>query len=454
MRKLLSTLFLSLTLAAAASAQDAKFSSPVAPYPQGGGGPGQTALAGVLRKPWVYVYPPAVSGGVWVPYAPTGAVIPTAGTHTSGWQEALDYAKAHNYNVYFAGGQEASHPLGCKEGCGALVAHVESGYSINLPPSQGRAIVSEADTINCQGADRAACVTVDTCMMCYFDFRATQIVSNARAGAAVLLFDPHSPVPLDRLVGVTPALVDSYFFFHTVFSGFGGPAAADHDLVRFDLTNGHIRKNRFHFVEPNGGNLGLHVNTTAANRKFDQNTITFDDLHLQRNTAIKVGNGVSGDAFARNNKWYGNIDQVVGDVRGVDTYGKYDQFYLGLINAGTNSLYLEASEEGNQFFVGSRSGAVFKQAGNTHRSREYRAGQKMTTTVPCPSSPCAVPNLTLMNIRVNVAGGAVSSISRYFNDGGAKLDEGRTAGTFELEPGDVLYITYGAAPTVRRTEVQ
>lgn len=453
MRKLLSTLLLLTTFAAAAAAQDVTRAVPVAPFPQVGAAPGP-ALAGVLRKPWVYVYPPAVSGGVWVPYTPTGAVIPTAGTHTSGWQEALDYAKAHNFNVYFVGGQESKHPLGCTEGCGALVAHVDSGYSINLPPSQGRAIISEADTINCKGNDTAKCVTVDSCMMCYFDFRATQIVSNARTGTAVLLFDPHSPVPLDRFIGIPPTVIDSYFFFHTVFSGFNGPAGADHDLVRFDLTNGHIRKNRFHFVEPNGANFGLHVNTTAANKSFDQNTVTFDDLHLQRNTAIKVGNGVSGDANARNNKWYGNIDQVVGNVRGIDTYGKFDQFHLGLINAGAHSLYLEASEEGNQFFIGSRSGAVFKQTGNTHRSREYRTGQKVTTNVPCPASPCAVLNETLMNIRVNVAGGAVSSIGRYFNDGGARVDEGRTAGTFELEPGDVLYVTYTAAPTLKRTEVQ
>jgi hypothetical protein len=403
-------------------------------------------LADKLRHRGVVVYPPAVQDGVATAYAPDGTQVSTAGTHTSGLQEAIDYAFLHNCHLYVYGKQEPTHAtLGCTVGCGAVVYHVDAGYTLDIPPAQGKVYVFEGCTINFKGTGTEPCLRFDSGMMLHVFMRGTQIVNVGRP-AHTVEFKPRSPVPLDQYIGVPPTLIDSEIFIHTVSCGYSANDAADVDLVKFNFSLGSIRKNRFTIIEPNGGNNGFHVVGGSSSNFFDQNTVEGVDTHLQRNTAFKIGQGVSSDANVYGNTYRGNIDQAPSGVtalRGIDTYAKNDYFDFGVINVPGYTLLLQDVEEGNIFRVGRAPGGnIHKVTGNTHRSTLLRAFGQMTVATLAVTSNKEINNVGCEDVEVIVTGGVVSALTKNHNAGAGFIPTGALGGSFTLKPGQAVKPTF------------
>lgn len=107
----------------------------------------------------------------------------TTGTRTAGWQEALDYCKAHKRDLFVQGGW----------GGRDAIYHVQE--TIRVPASQDFRIDGGVYVLNWTGPAEKDLVVVDSGMDCHYRMG---ILVYGGKGAA-LRIQPHHPVPIDNV---------------------------------------------------------------------------------------------------------------------------------------------------------------------------------------------------------------------------------------------------------------
>lgn len=396
------------------------------------------ARGGVVR-----IYPGATQdSGVAV--APSGATIDTSSTLTAGIQEAWDYAIDNNCDFELMGGNGVVYNL-----------HAP----LNIAPMQNMRVTFESCTLNFGGGS-SPCITFDSMMGVWLEI--PQQIVNQGTGQSIV-FKPTNPVPFDNIT----VIVDNYFHIMAVVNVHSPQSAvATVALIEFDLSNGSILNNTFYFDELNGSGVGLYVRNPASTRTFRNNVIQCMDVHEQSSTTlgvVQIGTSLLSSGQIAENQWTLAIRRANTSIGGIFTWGSWDMFHASIYDdiGGTSwAITLNPSADFNQFYMTrmmgqnannnnlSINGGQTPGASNNHHSRV----QVQHTLARIAISPGASPYIYLNNDFVDedviVHGGTVSEIA--MGDGSAYEATGLTAGSFHLQPGAYLKVTYSVTPTMAK----
>lgn len=284
---------------------------------------------------------------------PDGTYLNIAGSTTSGWQEAINWAcdSAHSYDMEFFGGDEVTG--------GAITALCTT--PIQFPPMQGKSIKIGAITLGSPNNGTfggAPLLSFESCMM--VSVRAEGFQLDSAGTGSGLCFKPTLPLPQDHQVG-GPVIIDSQFDFTTI--GANGSYAIVLDATSpGNVGIGHCR---FSVGEINAAAISVYVKPPIAGANVSNNRFTCEHMHGASNTALYLGGpGMLGGW--KNNKWFVDISTQSGTVRGIDTYGSGDTF-LGSIDGPISAcgILLESSAKNNKFIMNGIDGGVQTQPGAT-----------------------------------------------------------------------------------------
>lgn len=303
----------------------------------------------------VTVYPPTVFGGVATVVAPDGTLVSTAGTRTSGLQEAIAYMASHGDDLDVIGGNEVS---------GGAVNYVLSS-TLWWPPMQGKRIRIGAVTFS-WGTNIGPNPGMVFNSLMMVDFDCTCQIVYLGTGIAVT-FKPSSLLPHDQAV----LAVQSRVHITTVAMGAGFVA------VLFDPTLGAINGCRFEFEEINGSNLalfGVVVASPPAGRSFASNFVTSPSIHGFVNTAMMIGGGPPA-GHLRGNAWTVAIDTEVPSAVGIDTYATADLWTIPYLEgpATAPNVLFEATARGNQLRIGWMNPALVTDMSGGKNRIDYQA---------------------------------------------------------------------------------
>lgn len=370
--------------------------------------------------------------GTWAVYKPDATKLDISNSATDGLQEAMEYAITNNHPLYVLGGGRDSKDYS--------VIHCDQ--TLVIRPLDMKSIYMESVTINFAGSmGPEPGVRFDSCMMA--DFRLRGQIVYAGTGSA-LEFKPTNPTPQDNIV----TIVDSTFEFGAIYGG------ADADpLIKFDTTNGSIANgNTFAFQEINAGRTQIYIPTTT--NSFSHNRILCAHIHGSEKaakTCVRIGDNPTADIFG--NYWNLQIDTADGQ-RGIDIYSKADLFLMSVWSSRGNpspnqAIVFEDSAARNQLFLQRWMGGLTNNAA-AQTNKIYYCDAKTDVPIRVGPSPYSYQNTDCRTQEVIVTGGSVSQID-ISHDGSiwydTTLDKG---GTFTLEPGMYLRITYSALPTMRK----
>jgi hypothetical protein len=186
----------------------------------------------------------------WIVYTPTGSILSTASSTTSGLQEALNYMQSTGYscNLVVMGG------TGVGTGPGLQYAQLICSTTVTFPPLRDVAILMYGVHIEFTSAVTGPGIIFDSMDNSIVDLSAGEIVYQGTGNAVV--FDPRTAVPVDGLTyigGSTVRLV-------CVVATGGTPQS----LVQMNTSTASITNNHFYFGELNGGGSG----TTSFSRSL------------------------------------------------------------------------------------------------------------------------------------------------------------------------------------------
>lgn len=418
--------------------------------PGGGSATGNKIHQGNIPAPSSYagtvmVYPPTAYAGDGLVFAPDGTQISTAGSTTSGLQEAIDYACDNGYDLYVSGGGD--HSIDSRQG--AVVYNIDTGVTLAFPPMQGKTVRFGACTLNFSGAstDTADCVTFDSCLLVYVYFPG-QIVSGR--GGAMVRFFPETSLSLDLVAGTT--IADSEFFIaHTV--AIPDEAAASTECVVFDNSTSNVSgmtNARFHFVELNAGtSTGLLITTPSGTTSFSQNDITVQHLHGLIGTAWAVQVGTSSTTKIVNNRYRICISDATTTHKGISTYEQYAEYHLAM-NSGisANGLVFQSSADQNLVIARQLTGGI-TDSSTTKRNVVQLATTRSNNSITVGASPYVYQNTSARDETVIVSNDGTVSLVQMSVDGVSYHTCATGPGAYPVAPGDRLKVTYAVVPTMR-----
>eukprot|EP01051_Picozoa_sp_SAG22_P006171 SAG22_NODE_395_length_11139_cov_14.562500_6_plen_504_part_00 len=299
--------------------------SPRRAPPWGLAGPGpmmaplSLALVGACLTPAVPA-PPAAAVTVlaWDGSGDFGPHI-TAGTTTSGWQEALDHCAKTGRDLYVQGGSDLA--TSGKDGWGAKAVYFV-GETVRVPPSQDFRIDGGVFVVAARGMNRSAdVIDVDSCMNCYLEL-GTVVTQPGQTGAGVAL-RPRNPVPMDGF----PTIVESRIsMVNAPASSTPFKAEANTGVgLLFDSRFAGISSNDIHFGSILNFETNILANTTA--HPISSNTLRVDHLHTN---AFNSTLAVLGTAFTQNWVTIGglSVDQGATGVTGIVVGGSLNKLEL------------------------------------------------------------------------------------------------------------------------------
>lgn len=402
---------------------------------QGGpvGGPGETSMdppGG--RMNWLVVSPNGPEdGGDFGPK--------TAGTRTSGLQEALDHAKATGKDVYISGG---SWTAGKTK---PIVYFLHE--TLRVPWMQDFRLDSGHCVLQYTGKSGDA-VVMDSQMSCYYRFGL--IVSNAPG--AVVRMKPTSAGP-DRFRVITA----TEFHFNALVGGGGAwPGGEPHQTevkqdhpwvgtgLMLDGTPGVIHSNKISVIEIVGCAVGLSVIGKSSN-----NWIEAPFVHLC-NTHVQIGG--PGQSQVTNNRIeaYMHSEGIQGSV-GVRIFGQRNLLTLstGRMSPGGDVIFEAEARDNLITAIHLNNGITNKAVVPTNRIVRAGATGYGMITPAVPASGKDVMNRAVHPVEVRIVEpGKVSTWRETDARGNSREFSGpMTVGqSFTLAPGDKVTIEYQEAP--------
>lgn len=400
-------------------------------------------VAPSTRTGRIVVYPPtstvnSVNGRV---FFPDGRELSVANSSSAGLQEAINAASTGGFDLEVIGGSDFGSTTG-----GAAVYHIASGETLHFPAMQGKSITFGAVTLNFAGSGAQACVSFDSQMMVDVNMAGAQIVSNSRIGDGVV-FAPSTAVPLDNVVSV----VDSRFRFHSI--GLTSTASTG-AAVRLNSSVGGIDHSVFEFVEVNGANLGLLLDTPNSSRSVSNSRIAIRHLHGQVvSTTPQVRIGQSTTALIAEN--YFDFGLICNSTTkpGVEIWGQRNEIHLAMggTNPSTDGVRFEKDAGGNQVFAGRVLGGISNNAG-VHTNKIYLSGPDARSTLTvAASTPFTYTNKDCVFETLTIIGGNLSSVSMSV-DGVNFDDVSSAARVIPLDVGQSVRLGFStsATPSVAR----
>jgi hypothetical protein len=267
----------------------------------------------------VLMFPPSGQlTGVWTVLDPYGNALSTAGTTTSGLQEAINYAANNGFplRVLGHGGTTVAQQTGTLNSTNIVtglttaafstafangrvyvtgagipaftwVVSIDSASQIHLnnaatatasnplrfannlvflacnsgiqfPPIEQWSCRFDDVNITFNSGVTGPCFTFDSCMIVSFEFYGGQIVGQPAtplANSNLIYLKPTNPVTLD---GISTVTASRFFFNNTAYPASGGNAQA---VFACDISSGSIANNFFGSCELNGTGIGATPNT-------------------------------------------------------------------------------------------------------------------------------------------------------------------------------------------------
>jgi len=251
----------------------------------------------------------------------------TPGTHTAGWQEALNYCVAHGRDLHVQGGYG-----------GQQVYNIQD--TIHVPPAQDFRIDGGVYVLNWVGRADQDLMDIDSTMNCEYHF-GLMVYGGTRAGLRV---KPEVPVPVDHF----PVCVET----HIEMEGLADPQPfirgerRSGDGLVLDGSKASIVHSEFRLASV----INFHtcIRTIAG---VGYNHIVCPHLHT---------NSDHGTLFSDDDRFHANtlefttgVDQGAEDVTGIVLAGKWNRLELEQRESNRpfppgKSLVLAGTAEGNQ----------------------------------------------------------------------------------------------------------
>lgn len=408
----------------------------------------------------VTVLPPKDYGSGSNVKLPDGSWLPgvDAVTQTSGLQEAINFSCGNgtvgsgDADLVVLGGEEKSGNFQT----GGQVVYPHS-QPIMWPALQGKSVEMGTVTLNYNGDPNLSGMVFDSCMMCDFRFKGSQVVYNGHKHA--IEFKPRNPVPLDgNLYGVT-AITDSYFFITTavnISDNANGPLAA---VVGWNPGQGAINNNLgFDFTEINqqnnaGNSYTMYVHN--GEKSMLGNTISCSHVHNASNVGLQLGSSPNiGPNWG--NTWNLRFSAKGGHSSGfvaVDTFASHQTFNITCeLKTFQHGAKLQASAANNTFnssWMGIPN-PVINLANDKTSNRLHRPITRAHQKMHVSGNHFVYFNHSLEDEQLVVQDGFLTSRIMFSHDGVSFYDTAVTAGLFTLPPGAALKFNFSSPPTVRR----
>jgi len=357
----------------------------------------------------------------------------TAGTKTSGIQEALDYAKANKRDVYIAGG-------GLTEAFKGGVGY-QLEETLRIPWNQNWRLDGGEYWLS-YTQESGDAVVIDSQMNCRIKLG---LVVNTRSDGAVVRMCPTSKGP-DNLC----CIVASTFEFNGMVGAgdvWGREGAKQKSTgLLMDAKSGGISGNKILIQEINACDLGIHITQGCHT-----NLLYATWIHLT-NLGIKIG-----DAKAPNVSEHIIQAGISGDLpktTGVQIFGQRNFLTISAHghDAGKNVIFEGPSRENLIIAVNLAEGITNNASIPTNRIIPTWPIGFSVATPPVPASGEEVVNRHPYTIeaRIVTAGQVTEWIQTDANGVSQKFSGGLFTGHgFILQPGDKIGFSYTEPPTWR-----
>lgn len=369
----------------------------------------------------------------------------TRGTKTSGIQEALDYAKANNKNLFITGVQN-------RWGTVPPPVTYTIEETIKIPPMQGFRIDGGQYIIGYAKSIGDA-IHIDSCMDCYYKFGL--VTSQSKTGA-VIKFKPENPVPIDNMV----SLCESVFVFSSIVGGgvFDLTSAKITESpqgtgILLDASLGTIDMNKIFATAVLLCNKGVYLK--AGSGKVTHNDIQILHNH-QCNTHLQIGDaGTPGKMIDCNriDMTISSEGMIAGSI-GADIFGQKNILTLDVKEtaSGKNIIFEDDAKDNIIFALNLPQGITNNARNPTNRiiptwpigfnvpTPTFPAsGKDMVNTNPYPVEIIILKPGRVSDWTITDANGNAQEVK-------AKLSDGQD---LVLEPGDKIRFTYTAVPAWR-----
>lgn len=346
----------------------------------------------------------------------------TPGTKTSGFQEALNYAKAHGRDVYVVGG-------GMKYAIGGATRYWLDETLIVPWMEDFRMDGGEYFLI--YGKTSGDAIVFDSQMNCRY--KLGLVISSSKDGAAVALR------PMTRGVDHFSCITVCYFDFSAIIGGTVG--------LLFDGTYGYIHLNKIFTPEVAGSGIGILVGKNSFN-----NWISCPFMHRSR-IHLQVGDAGISEIGHNRIEAYITGQGDVGSV-GARIFGQRDLYSLTVARAAEGKgIILEDSARDNLIYALHLDGGLTNNAVvPTNRIITLWPIGFDVPTPPFPASGEDVVNRNPYPAEILIkAPGEVTDWTLTDASGVSERFVGElTPGLrFILQPGEKIRFTYSTAPTWR-----
>jgi len=337
-------------------------------------GPETLTFQATLPKPATVLM--TRSGGLWVVVAPDSTLISTAGTTTSGLQEAINYAQTNGYSLEVIGpGVTAA---------GAHVNRINCTTAVSIGPAAYMNYIFKGCIIRWDNISGNV-LTFNTLDNCTVDMDCVLQRSGGSAGQTMVLFNPTVDEPQ---FGGNHFQQSKVFIRHMLQFTSGSPRS----MVTFAPAQDRaIINSRFEFGGIDGGgfvNNCIQVDNPvtggAGLSAFNDNHISWHLLANWKDDALVIGaSGVTLPLAA--NKWEGSIESIDATAdNGIRTFGKLDTFLITSIdvNAGalTNGINFAGSEAVDNIVICPQIVATTKVVNSGARNTVYTEPMEGTFT--------------------------------------------------------------------------
>lgn len=403
----------------------------------------------------VVVLPPTVQDGVGIVIAPDGTLVSTAGTLTSGLQEAINYAYNNGCNLYITGGAEPTHPVGTPGPTGGPVVY-QCTATLVLKPMEGFWLFAPSITINvAPSTNTDPGIFVDTALIATVWMPGSQLVYAGRGPA--IRFKPTNPAPIDLAFGIGMQLEFRIFSVVNIWTELGHPAS-DLDgvpLIEWDPTLGPITYSDFFFNEPNGSRMAMKIIDPPVGSAFFLCNVTGRFTHGQSGTGdvVQVGQTLAGGARISLIAWELGID-ATNTGKGFSTFERNARKMDISTISGAQSygVYFEPGAAGNTLTAGQLAGvnqlpSGYSVGGDLGKNQIWGMsafGPVEFDIVPVLGTP--YQNLMGQQLEIVSSGGTITGISVGANAGNV-APTGLVAGSFSLKPGMFIKWDGSVLPT-------
>ena len=292
-------------------------------------------------------------------------------------------------------------------------------------------------------------ILFDSCMMTDVQLLG-QIVYDSSDVA--VHFEPTTNVPVDAV----KVIVDSRFYFSAIVNT---NTTASNSNVTFACGTGVIERNQFTFGElngegaPAGGGLttyGIRITNPGTGGSTNDNQIIAPHIHNHTSASIQCGtNTTNATSLARN--WW-NVNCAPNATKdGFNCFGVKNYGFVNVIDTvGTpgNAILFQSSAD-NNFVLSTELAGGITDSSTTKENKVILKDTRTRAGITVGASPYTYQNTSARHETVIVQGGTISLID-FSIDNTTFYNTGEVTGTYELEPGDALKVTYSVLPTMNR----